>query len=525
MKSYADCKYGLFALVIAPALALVACAGDEPPTRKRLGDTPQAPAEAAVKAPERRDWPMFGGTPSRNMANTWDKGIPTEWSVKKGTLKNVKWVAELGNQSYGNPVVAGGRVFVGTNNEKPRDPKLKGDMGILMCFRESDGAFLWQAAHEKLPHQEENDSPYIGIVSSPTVAGDRVYYVSNACELVCADVAGNPETRQAKIIWRLDMYKDLKVNPHQASLSSPVVVGDIVFVVASNGVDMEKHIVVSPEAPSFLAVNKNTGKVIWKDNSPGKDIMEGQWTNPTYAEINGKGQIIMPGGDGWLRSFEPATGKLIWKFDCNPKKSVYKLGGRGDRNYFVATPVVYDNKVYIGVGQNPDEGGGVGHFWCIDPSKTGDISPVNDDFDPKSPANKNSGLVWHYGGPVLPKPANNRDREIVFGRTASTAAVHDGLVYISDLESYVHCLDAKTGKKYWEYDFKTIVWGSPYWVDNKVYIGTEDGQIGIFEHGKEKKEPRIVEMGRPIKSTPVVANGVMYILTDRNLYAIAEKAQ
>jgi len=66
------------------------------------------------------DWPMWGGTPDRNMVSDM-KDLPTEWDVK--TKKNVKWVAELGSQSYGNPVVAGGMVFVGTNNELMRDPK------------------------------------------------------------------------------------------------------------------------------------------------------------------------------------------------------------------------------------------------------------------------------------------------------------------------------------------------------------------------------------------------------------------
>ena len=90
---------------------------------------------------------MWGGTPDRNMVSNM-KGLPTEWDVK--TKKNVKWVAELGSQSYGNPVVAGGMVFVGTNNEALRDPKQPGDRGVLMAFRESDGEFLWQQTHEKL---------------------------------------------------------------------------------------------------------------------------------------------------------------------------------------------------------------------------------------------------------------------------------------------------------------------------------------------------------------------------------------
>src|SRR6188508_2159351 len=89
--------------------------------------------------PNTGDWPMWGGTPDRNMISS-AKGLPTEWDVK--TKKNVKWVAELGSQSYGNPVVAGGMVFVGTNNEKARDPQQGGDRGVLMAFRESTGEFL-----------------------------------------------------------------------------------------------------------------------------------------------------------------------------------------------------------------------------------------------------------------------------------------------------------------------------------------------------------------------------------------------
>ena len=80
------------------------------------------------------DWPMWGGTPDRNMVSSM-KGLPTTWDLK--TKKNVKWVAELGSQAYGNPVVAGGIVLVGTNNEAMRDPNIKGDKGILMAFRES----------------------------------------------------------------------------------------------------------------------------------------------------------------------------------------------------------------------------------------------------------------------------------------------------------------------------------------------------------------------------------------------------
>src|SRR5687767_1669885 len=141
----------------------------------------------AASDPGTGDWPMWGGTPDRNMVSSM-KGLPAEWDVK--TKKNIKWVAALGSQSYGNPVVAGGMVFVGTNNEGLRDPKQPGDRGVLMAFRESDGEFLWQHTHEKLASGRANDWPFQGVASSPLVEGNRLYYVSNRGVLWCLEING-----------------------------------------------------------------------------------------------------------------------------------------------------------------------------------------------------------------------------------------------------------------------------------------------------------------------------------------------
>jgi outer membrane protein assembly factor BamB len=246
--------------------------------------------------------------------------------------------------------------------------------------------------------------------------------------------------------------------------------------------------------------------------------MHGQWSNPVYAEANGQPQIIFPGGDGWLRSFEPETGKEIWRFDCNPKVSKYALGAKGTRNDFIATPVVHDNKVYIGVGQDPEHDEGMGHFWCIDITKKGNVSPKDDNFDPKAAVNKGSALVWHYGEPA--PAAWKKGRNYVFSRTISTAAVHDGLVYIADMEGVLHCLDANSGQQYWTHYVKSPIWSSPYWVDGKIYQGTDGNDLIIFAHGREKKIIKTIEMGGAVRATPVVANGVLYIMSENQLFAI-----
>ena len=163
------------------------------------------------------------------------KNVPSEWDVK--TKKNIKWVADLGSQSYGNPVVAKGMVFVGTNNELLRDPKQGGDRGVLMAFRESNGEFLWQQTHVKLEAGRANDWPYQGVASSPLVDGERLYYVSNRGVVFCLDINGFRDNENdgpfmdetlkgqfdADVIWSFDMLEEVGSYPHNLSNSSPVV--------------------------------------------------------------------------------------------------------------------------------------------------------------------------------------------------------------------------------------------------------------------------------------------------------------
>src|SRR5687768_10212203 len=408
--------------------------------------------------PSNGDWPMWGGTPDRNMVSSM-KGRPTAWDVK--TKKNVKWVAELGSQTYGNPVVAGGMVFVGTNNEGNRDPNVKGDKGIVMAFRESDGQFMWQAVHDKLAQGRANDWPFQGVCSSPLVENGIVYYVSNRGELMAVDADGFRDktndglvkdeklTREvdADVIWRYDMMEELGVAQHNMANSSPVIFENLVYVSTSNGQD-ESHVnVPSPKAPSIIALDKTTGKLVWEDNSVGEKILHGQWSSPAVGQVGDTMQVVIGQGDGYVRGYEAKSGKKLWEFDLNPKDSVWPK----TRNEVISTPVIQGNVVYIANGQDPEHGEGVGHLYAIDATKRGDITT--------------SGLVWHY------------DK---IRRSISTPAIDNGLVYISDFSGYLRCLDAKTGQELWVHDMLAAIWGSPFIVDNKVYLGDEDGDVVVM---------------------------------------------
>ena len=107
-----------------------------------------------------------------------------------------------------------------------------------------------------------------------------------------------------------------------------------------------------------------------------------------------------------LYSFEPETGKLIWKCSCLPKDPSQE--GNAINPYIISTPVIHDNKVYVGLGVYPG-----GHprpprhsfFLCIDATRSGDVSPGTS-LDPKAADNKNCAILWSYGGLVEPRPKN-----------------------------------------------------------------------------------------------------------------------
>ena len=370
------------------------------------------------------DWPMWGGTPSRNMVSAM-KGLPTTWDVKTG--KNVKWVAELGSQSYGNPTVAGGVVLIGTNNEALRDPKQPGDRGVVMAFREADGEFMWQATFEKLAAGRANDWPYQGVASSALIENGIAYFTSNRGQVVAVDIQGFHDKdndgpfkdekltgiNDPDVVWMFDMIEEVGSFPHNLSNSSPVSFQNLIFVSTSNGQD-ESHVnIPSPKAPAIIAIDKTTGKLVWEDNSVEDRILHGQWSTPTVAEVAGVVQVVHAQGDGWVRGYEALTGKKLWEFDTNPKASVWPK----TRNEVIATPVIYENVVYIANGQDPEHGEGVGHAYAIDPTKRGDITAT--------------GAIWHY------------DK---IRRSISTAAIKDGLIYLADFSGFLHCLDLKTGK-------------------------------------------------------------------------------
>jgi outer membrane protein assembly factor BamB len=418
------------------------------------------------------DWPMWGGRPDRNMVSP-ATGLPERFGPA-----DVRWSAELGDQTFGNPVVAGGRLFIGTNNGRPRDPSVTADRGVLMCFSAADGAFLWQALHEKLPTGEAEDWPNIGICSTPAVEGDRVVYVSNRAELVCRAAP------TGRLLWNLDLRAAFGVAPYQASASSPLVAGGLVFVVTGHGRDGTTRTVKNPAAPSFIAVDAASGGLLWADASPGAEIVNGQWGSPAYGLVDGRPQVAFPGGDGRLYAFEPATGRRLWSFDAKGHEKP-----RGP-DHLVATPVYAGGRILVATGNNPEDGDAPGCLRAVD-ARTGTE-------------------LWRLEGKE-------------FGRSISNVAVDGDLVYAAELGGYLDCVELETGRRLWRHDLLATVWGSPLVADGKVYIRTGDGDVVVLAAGRQAKVLGTSTLPGLSHGTVVAAGGLLYVAGEAKLYAVGPR--
>jgi len=505
------------------------------------------------------DSPQWCGGDCRNMVSA-ETNLPADLSpgekdssgnvVDVATGKNLKWAAKLGNQTCGTPVIANGRVYVGTNNGTPRDPRLAGDRSILMCFDEATGKFLWQLTTSKLRYQSNFNGDFngLGCCSTPTVKGDRVYLTTMRCEAVCLDAlglangndgpfkdegayiaeqiinkpglqpdGGFPEKfrnlpkppplelkpTDADIIWRYDFMTELDVWPQDATDASPVVDGDYVYVGTSNGVDKSHKRLPFPNGPTLIVLDRLTGKLIATDDAKiGTRTLHGNWSSPSLVTVNNHKLILFGGGDGYCHAFdaEPIPsddGKTkvlttVWRCDCNPPeyrehngyKLPYNKNSEGPSEV-IATPVFYNNRVYVTIGQDTRHGDGPGCLTCMD-AATGKI-------------------LWQY-------------KDI--HRSFSTPSITNGIVFVADVRGVIHCLDADTGKPYWTHDTKgMLTMSSTYVADGKVYFGNANGKLTILAATKQKNLINEIRIGAAIHTTPVAANGVLYIATQTWLYA------
>ncbi|MEO6788155.1 MAG: PQQ-binding-like beta-propeller repeat protein, partial [Chthoniobacteraceae bacterium] len=241
------------------------------------------------------------------------------------------------------------------------------------------------------------------------------------------------------------------------------------------------------------------------------NIFHASWSSPSMAEVNGRPLIFFAGGDGIVRAFEPITGspaagevaklKMVWHFDIDlvaPKSDIHRYVSNRQEgpSDIYGMPVFAATRLYVAGGGDIWWGKNEAWLKCIDPTKTGDIT--------------SSGEIWSC--PL--------DKHVM-----STPAIADGLVFIADVGRKIHCVDAATGKPYWTQEAKGDFWASPLVADGKVYIGSKKGDFWILAARKEKQVLAMIDFKKGISGTATAANGVLYVATMSDLFALKNGAQ
>ncbi|MHC4116222.1 MAG: outer membrane protein assembly factor BamB family protein [Planctomycetota bacterium] len=450
--------------------------------------------------------------------------------------EDLLWEIKLGTHQYTIPRVDDGRVYIGINDRGLKHPVLyRTGGGIIMCLDRATGRMIWQLVIPR--YMEGTKAPFhfnhwqCGVCSRPALDGKRLYIVGPRGDVLCIDRSGQADGNDGPfiseieymgvrpnveyelietdgdIIWQFDMIKEVSSVPHDVCGSTPLLYGDHLYACTSNGQDDKHKYVVNPLTPSLIVLDKNTGELLATDGELiGKRMFHGHWSSPVAARFDGRAVILFGGGDGVLYAFEPLgstaggartkTLSKIWQYDCNPADYRWRDGRKvpyggwkrkspDGPSEVIATPVVYNERIYVAIGQSPIHGPGQGMLSCID-GATG-------------------RKIWE-------------SRRV--GRTLGEPAIDAGLLYISDFTGRLHCMDVNTGQLYWQHELGAGVWcASPVVVEGKVYIGTEQNRFWVFKAGREKEvlsESRV----RSEAITPAIHDGVFYLPTQNRLFAI-----
>jgi outer membrane protein assembly factor BamB len=458
-----------------------------------------------------------------------ERGLPATFNPDTG--ENVLWSAPLGTETNSTPVIAGGKVIIGTNHGRPRDPRHRGRRGVLLCLDEKTGELCWQLVVPRFEGTTYLDWRSGGMCSPATVEGDRVYVVSNRAEVMCLDLngqadgndgpyvdegrhmapAGTPPLEvtaiDADIVWLFDMPAEIGVHPHDAAYASILLYGRHLYLNTSNGVDKDHAGIPSPDAPSLIALDKQTGRLVAQDGERiGPRVFHCTWSSPSLGVVKGDARILFCGGDGVCYGFKPPgssqqdgaveTLERVWRFDCDPtapKENVhdYMRNRQESPSTIMGMPVFHNGRIHVTGGGDIWWGKRQAWVQCIDATQTGDAT--------------HSGLIWSYP---------------IEGHCCCTPAIHDGLVFVSDYGRNVHCLDAETGKPYWVQRTRGVMFGSPLVGDGKVYVGTKGHDLWVFAADRQKKVLATIDLGSPMMATPVAANGTLYVATMKELYAV-----
>ncbi len=415
---------------------------------------------AASSFGEAGDWSRFRGPNGSGISQT--TRVPVEW-----TEEDYNWKAKLPGAGHSSPVVWGNRIFVSCSDADTA-------RRAILCLRTADGETLWQRDWPSHTFRQHRDNGYA--TATPTADADGVVIAWTTPEEFVV-LALDPEGGQ---MWRRDLGPF--VGPH-GSGSSPIVVDDL--VVLANEQEDPKLLArlmgrnepdVAAGESSLIALDRKTGQTRWQ--VPRRTALAAYSTPCLRRRGDGSSELVFTSTAHGITALDPATGKVNWALS-----DVFE-----DR--CVSSPVAADGLVTAGFGHG--------------------IRGVRQ-------------IVVRPGmGDEAGKPA------IVYEVSKSvplvpTPLLKDGRLFLWGDDGVVTCLDAAAGEVIWRRRVGGSFYGSPVCVENRLYCIAKDGEVVVLAASDEFQVLARVPLGEPSYATPVVADGVMYLRTRRQLFSLGGK--
>lgn len=490
------------------------------------------------------DWPQFRG-PNCQGISTSTKKLPIEFSP----TKNVRWSAVLGD-GVGSPVVVAGRVFItGMNDPKEKERKM-----LVYAFDAETGKELWKQEIAAGPKKLQEINPANSYASaSPAADEERVYVYFLRTGLTAFDA------KTGKKVWNLPLPEPFFIFDWGPGMS-PVLYKDTLFFCQDDDL-----------FPALYAVNKITGKVIWKDD---RTDMAVSYSHPVVCDTP-KGPELVVAGTGKIMGYDLATGDRKWAAElaCRNIKT---------------TPLVKDGVVYVslqsygmsyqwratadpeGTGKitregikasRKDKGAGIPDaFWKKfergDLNKDGVLEGEEIDLAFLDPSNKGGILDsearrrggnnadWRKWDAEL--QSDNFIQAVKGGGKKDVTKTHvlwkvqtknpdhlvsplliDGKLLVIKGGGFASRFDIKKGALDWEQQrigITTPILAQPVAGDGKVYVTGQTGRIAVLEVREKVKVLARNDMGEDCMASPAIADGRLYIRTRTKLYCVGEKA-
>lgn len=425
-------------------------------------------------------WSQFRGDRMDGVATSKH---PESWDEST----NIAWVVDVPGEGWSCPVIWDNRLFltaavpVDTNGASSAGPsEYSGGGGTrrddlqrvtfkwqVICLDTQTGRELWRRTAKQGRPSMPRHSSNTYATETPITDGKRVYAYFGMSGLFCYDLEGNK-------LWQ----KDLGSYPMRAgwgTSSSPVLFDNKLFLQVDN------------EERSFLvAIEAETGQEVWRVDRDEKS----QYSSPIVWKNSIRNELIV--GGMVFRSYDPATGALLWQLDMEKGRSS-------------ATPLIVGDRLYLGTEfrnrGGADDGGG--YLFAIKPGGSGDISP---------PEGQTSGDFVEW------KTARS-------GIQMASPVLCGGHLYLFERRSgMVHAIDAETGKVAYQKRIPgaRAFWSSPWVSDDKVFCVDTSGVTYVLAGGPEFRLLSTNEIDEQTWSSPAIADGAVFFRTASRLFCIRE---